>query len=61
MKKKQRLIRVTNRHIQNYLGAKKIWPIEDCDDGPVFYLDTEEVRSAIQSYEIEKMFYGRRH
>lgn len=58
---KQRTIRVTNRQIYNYLGAKGIWPIEDCDDGPVFYLATEEVRAAIESYEIEKMFYGRRH
>lgn len=57
---KQRTIRVTNRQIYNYLGAKGIWPIEDCDDGPVFYLATEEVRAAIESYEIEKMFYGRR-
>ena len=58
--KKQRTVRVTNRHIQNYLGAKGIWPIEDLDDGPVFYLATEELRAAIESYDIEKMFYERR-
>lgn len=58
--KKKRLVRVSNRHIQNYLGAKKIWPVEEEDDGPAFYLDTKELRAAIESYEIEKMFYGRR-
>lgn len=58
--KKKKLVRVTNRHMQNYLGAKKIWPVEEEDDGPAFYLATEELRAAIESYEIEKMFYGRR-
>lgn len=58
--KKKKLVRVSNRHIQNYLGARKIWPVEEEDDGPAFYLDTKELRAAIESYEIEKMFYGRR-
>lgn len=58
---KKKLTRITNRDIQNYLGQKNIWPVEDYDDGPAFYLSTEELRAAIESYEIEKMFYGRRH
>lgn len=58
---KKKLTRVTNRYIQNYLGQKNIWPVEDNDDGPAFYLSTEELRAAIESYEIEKMFYERRH
>lgn len=57
----KRLTRITNIHMQNYLGAKNIWPVEDYDDGPAFYLPTEELRAAIESYEIEKMFYGRRN
>lgn len=58
--KKKKLVRVTNRHIQNYLGARKIWPVEEEDNGPAFYLDTKELRAAMESYEIEKMFYGGR-
>ena len=57
---KKKLVRVSNRHIQNYLGAKKIRPVEQEYIGPAFYLDTTELRAAIESYEIEKMFYGRR-
>ncbi len=59
--KKKRLVRVSNRHIQNYLGERKIWPVEEEDNGPAFYLDTKELRAAIESYDIEKMFYGRRN
>lgn len=58
---KKKLTRITNRYIQNYLGQKNIWPVEDNDDGPAFYLSTEELRAAIESFEIEKMFYERRH
>lgn len=58
---KKKLVRVTNRHIQNYLGSKNIWPVKEVDDQLAFYLDTKELRAAIESYDIEKMFYGRRH
>ena len=59
--KKKKLVRVTNRHIQNYLGARNIWPVEEENDGPAFYLDTKELRAAMESYDIEKMLYGRRN
>lgn len=55
-----RLVKVSNRLMQNYLGSKKIWPIEDNDDGPAFYLDTEELRAAMESYKIQKIFYEKR-
>lgn len=57
----KRLTRITNRHMQNYLGERKIWPVEEEDDGPAFYLPTKELRAAIESYEIRQMFYGRRN
>lgn len=56
MKKKKKTIVITNRHIQNYLGQRKIWPIEDYDDSPAVYLNTEELRAALESYNIE--YYG---
>lgn len=59
--KKKRLVRVTNRNMQNYLGAKKIWPVEEEEDGPAFYLATEELRAAIESYEIEYYCFRRRY
>lgn len=59
--KKKRLVRITNRLIQNYLGERKIWPVKEIDDSLAFYLDTEELRAAMTSYDIEKMFYERRH
>ena len=57
---KKKLTRITNRHIQNYLGQRKIWPVEDWDDGPAFYLDTEELRAALEAFEIEYYCF-RRH
>ena len=57
---KQKLVRISNENIYNYLGLRKIWPVEDWDRGPVFYLDTKQLRAALEDYEIEKMFYGRR-
>lgn len=58
---KKKLTRITNRHLQNYLGERKIWPVEDYDDGPAFYLATEELRAAIESYKIEfEIFPNRR-
>lgn len=54
---KKKLVRVTNRHIQNYLGQRKIWPVEEEDDGPAFYLATKELRAAIESYEIEHYLF----
>ena len=59
--KKPRTIKITNRHIQNYLGQRKIWPIEDFDDGPAIYLATKEVRAAIESFEIERYLFPNRH
>lgn len=58
--KKQRTIRITNRHIQNYLGERKIWPIEDWGDGPAIYLATEELRTALESYNIEFYCFRRK-
>ncbi len=53
---KNKLVKVTNKHIQNYLGEKKIWPVKEIDDSLVFYLNTKELQAALDSYEIE--FYG---
>ena len=58
---KKNLVRVTNRHIQNYLGAKNIWPVEEYEDGPAFYLATKELRAAIESFEIEHYYFKNRH
>lgn len=59
--KRPRTIVVTNRHIQNYLGQKKIWPIEDYDDSPAVYLNTKELRAALESYNIEFYMFPNRH
>jgi uncharacterized pyridoxamine 5'-phosphate oxidase family protein len=48
----QRLIKVYDRHLYNYLGQRNIWPIEDWDEFPVFYLDTKELRTAMENYRI---------
>lgn len=59
-RRKKRTIVITNRHIQNYLGQKKIWPIEDYDGFPAVYLNTKELRAALEDYNIEYFGFWRR-
>ena len=57
---KKKLVRITNRHIQNYLGERKIWPVKEIDDSLAFYLATEELRAALDSYDIEYFGFRRK-
>lgn len=57
---KRRTKRISNRLIQNYLGERNIWPIEEDDRGFAFYLVTEELRAALLSYEIEYYAFRRK-
>ena len=59
MKTKYRnLIWTTNVHMQNFLGERGIWPVdEDFYSNKVGYEPTKEVKDAMESYHIRQMFY----
>lgn len=59
MKTKYRnLIWTTSISMQNFLGERGIWPVdEDWYSNKVGYEPTKEVKDAMESYHIQQMFY----
>ena len=56
--KRTKLIWTTNVHMQNFLGERGIWPVdEDWYSNKVGYEPTKEVKVAMESYHIRQMFY----
>lgn len=59
MKTKYRnLIWTVDVRLQNFLGERNIWPVEeDYYSNKVGYEPTKEVKDAMESYHIQKTFY----
>lgn len=54
----KKLIWTTNVHMQNFLGERGIYPVdEDFYSNKVGYESTKEVKDAMESYHIRQMFY----
>lgn len=56
--KYRNLIWTTSISLQNFLGERNIWPVdEDWYSNKVGYEPTKEVKDAMESYHIRQMFY----
>ncbi len=57
----KKLIWTTNVNMQNFLGERGFWPkVEDCYSNKVGYESSPELKEAMESYHIRKMFYTNR-
>ena len=57
--KYKHLIWTADVHMQNFLGERGVWPVdEDFYSDKVGYEPTKEVKDAMESYEIRRMFYS---
>ena len=58
MRKWKHLIWTNDLRLQNFLGERNIWPVEEDDfNNKAGYAPTKEVKEAMDSYEIRRMFY----
>lgn len=55
----KKLIWTCDIRLQNFLGERGFWPkIEDYYSNKVGYESSPEIKDAMESFEIRKMFYG---
>ena len=56
----KKLIWTANVHMQNFLGERGIFPVdEDFYSNKVGYESTQKVKDAMESYHIQQMFYSK--
>lgn len=57
----KKLIYTTNINMQNFLGERGFWPVEeDYYSNKVGYESSPELKDAMESYYIRQMFYSNR-
>lgn len=59
---KKKTYRITNIHIQNYLGEHNIWPVREDEAGnAAFYRRTPQFAEVLESYYIEFYYFPNKH